>query len=59
MDEQFAKNKLKPGDPGFVYDKVVEFNRDEQEQESNSWDEDMEMDQDEEDDNDYFDDDFV
>jgi hypothetical protein len=44
MDEQFAKNKLKPGDAGFVYDKVVEFNRDEQEQESNSWDEDMEMD---------------
>ena len=26
MDKQFEQNQLKPGDAGFVYDKVVEFN---------------------------------
>ena len=27
MDRDFSKNQLKPGDPGFVYDKVVEFKK--------------------------------
>ena len=25
MDVKFEKNQLKPGQPGYVYDKVVEF----------------------------------
>jgi len=25
MDQDFNKNQLKPGDPGFVYDKVIDF----------------------------------
>ena len=25
MDRDFESKRLKPGDPGFVYDKVVEF----------------------------------
>lgn len=25
MDEEFSKNRLKPGDPGFEYDKQIEF----------------------------------
>lgn len=25
MDKDFGKNQLKPGDQGFVYDKVVDF----------------------------------
>jgi centrosomal protein CEP19 len=49
MDEKFNKNQLKPGDPGFVYDKRIEFVA--QSREDASWDED--------DVNDYFDDDFV
>ena len=28
MDKDFSVNQLKPGDPGFVYDKRVEFGRD-------------------------------
>ena len=27
MDKDFAKKQLKPGDPGFVYDKVVDFSK--------------------------------
>ncbi len=27
MDEKFSKNALKPGDPGFEYDKRVEFKK--------------------------------
>lgn len=27
MDKGFTANQLKPGDPGFVYDKRVEFGR--------------------------------
>ena len=26
MDTEFEKNRLKPGDAGFVYDKQVDFN---------------------------------
>lgn len=36
MDKQFEKNFLKPGDEGYVYDKVVDFKN--QKKESNSWD---------------------
>lgn len=52
MDKEFVKRQLKPGDPGFVYDKRIDFNKkagggggDD------SWDEDNV--------DDYFDDDFV
>jgi hypothetical protein len=38
MDEDFQANQLKPGDDGFVYDKRVDFEPDE----DNDWDEDME-----------------
>lgn len=34
MDVLFNKNNLKPGDPGFVYDKVEEF----EPTEDNEWD---------------------
>ena len=27
MDKDFGKNQLKPGDAGFVYDKVVDFTK--------------------------------
>ncbi len=27
MDKDFSKNQLKPGDQGFVYDKVVDFSK--------------------------------
>lgn len=47
MDIKFQQNSLKPGDPGFQYDKRVDFaNKPKLE---TSWDEN---------DNDYFDDDF-
>jgi hypothetical protein len=39
---------VKPGDPGFVYDKRIDFEN--QKKEDNSWDEDVD---------DYFDDDFM
>jgi hypothetical protein len=48
MDENFNKNQLKPGDPGFVYDKQVDFTK--KGRQDTSWDEEVE---------DYFDDDFV
>lgn len=48
MDQKFSKNALKPGDPGYVYDKRVDFK--EMPKEENSWDEG--------DEDDYFDDDF-
>ena len=38
MDRDFDRNNLKPGDPGFVYDKVVNFERDGSEQYSDDWD---------------------
>ena len=50
MEEKFIKNALKPGDPGFVYDKRVDFKS--MPKQDNSWDE-----EDEDVDN-YFDDDF-
>ncbi len=50
MDQNFHKNQLKPGDKGFVYDKVVEFKKDEKKKLDTSWDEDVD---------DYFDDDFM
>jgi hypothetical protein len=57
MDEKFNKNQLKPGDPGFVYDKRVEFtkkaNDDEDDEGENSWDEGAD------DVDNYFDDDFM
>lgn len=42
MDKDFNKNQLKPGDPGFEYDKRVTFNRDPNEAplEDDSWGED-------------------
>lgn len=45
MDVQFNKNELKPGDPGFQYDKVVDFskNKDEGPLEDDSWGEDDEV----------------
>lgn len=58
MDKQYSKNIVRKGDPGFEYDKVVEFNVKANEAASdNSWDEDEEMDMNN--DNDYFDDDFA
>lgn len=36
MDVGFNKNQVKPGDPGYVYDKVVDFSK--QPKEDNSWD---------------------
>jgi centrosomal protein CEP19 len=50
MDEKFTKNQLRPGDPGFVYDKRVEFTAKTKQQDT-SWDEDN-VDE-------YFDDDFI
>lgn len=46
MDKGFNQNQLKPGDPGFQYDKRIDFNA--AAKVDNSWD----------DDDDYFDDDF-
>lgn len=51
MDEKFSKNALKPGDPGFVYDKRIEFKKNDNEVADASWDEDNV--------DDYFDDDFM
>ena len=36
MDKVFDKNFVKPSDPGFVYDKVVDFSKNNKE--DNSWD---------------------
>lgn len=44
MDKDFAKKQLKPGDPGFVYDKIVDFTKkDDGPLEDDSWDEDEEV----------------
>lgn len=74
MEKKFLQNVLRPGDPGFVYDKRVKYEYDANEAEDNSWDEDDEevpnvkqaTNQFEEDfegiddnDDDYFDDDFA
>ena len=42
MDKDFNKNQLKPGDAGFVYDKVVDFSKlqGDGELEDDSWGED-------------------
>ena len=42
MDKDFNKNQLKPGDAGFVYDKVVDFSKlqADAELEDDSWGED-------------------
>ena len=37
MDKDFGAKQLKPGDPGFVYDKVVEFKQAEGPLEDDSW----------------------
>ena len=37
MDKDFGAKQLKPGDPGFVYDKVVEFKKNEGPLEDDSW----------------------
>ena len=50
MDQNFSKNQLKPGDPGFVYDKRVEFTKKANDKVDESWDEGVD---------DYFDDDFM
>ncbi len=53
MDENFLKNQLKPGDPGFVYDKRIDFTKKpSKEGGDNSWDEGEDVDN-------YFDDDFM
>lgn len=58
MDKQFTKNQLKPGDPGFQYDKRITFEKGES-LDDDSWNEDdEEVKPDEEEDMDYFDDDF-
>ena len=36
MDAKFNENALKPNDPGFVYDKVVDFSR--EQRQTNPWD---------------------
>ena len=40
MDKDFEKNRLQPGDPGFVYDKVVDFTKknDQASEYSEDWD---------------------
>lgn len=56
MDEKFNKNQLKPGDPGFVYDKRIDFSKKTSgggaAKADASWDEDDNVDN-------YFDDDFM
>jgi len=42
MDIKFNQNFIKPQDPGFVYDKVVDFSK--QPKLDNSWDNDEEED---------------
>ena len=42
MEKKFLQNVLRPGDPGFVYDKRVKYEYDANEAEDNSWDEDDE-----------------
>lgn len=56
MDKGYAKNILKKGDPGFEYDKRVDFSKSGKMDElaENSWDEG----EDNFNDDDYFDDDF-
>ena len=62
MDDEFSKNQLKPGDPGFEYDKVVNFSkRPSKPLEDDSWADGPEDDAEEgeyNDENEYFDDDF-
>lgn len=55
MDKEFVAKQLKPGDPGFVYDKVVDFskNRDEGPLEDDSWGEDDGVEEQEQ--NEYYD----
>lgn len=44
MDKEFVAKQLKPGDPGFVYDKVIDFSKqnDDGPMEDDSWGEDEE-----------------
>lgn len=42
MEKKFLQNVLRPGDPGFQYDKRVKYEYDANEAEDNSWDEDDE-----------------
>ena len=37
MDKDFGAKQLKPGDAGFVYDKVVEFKKADGPMEDDSW----------------------
>ena len=39
MEVKFQKNNIKKGDPGFQYDKRVDFKYNAEEAEDNSWDE--------------------
>lgn len=39
MDETFNKNRIKPGDPDFVYDKRIDFEKDVKEKVESGWDE--------------------
>ena len=63
METKFTKNQLKPGDPGFEYDKRTTFEK-QVPLEDDSWEESDEeakpakQSDEEEDDMDYFDDDF-
>jgi hypothetical protein len=52
MDEKFKINNVKPGDKDFVYDKRVDFTKNQAQVEDDSWVEGGK-------DDDYFDDDFV
>ena len=38
MDETFNKNRIKPGDPDFVYDKRVDFEKELKEKVESGWD---------------------
>ena len=39
MEVKFQKNNIKKGDPGFQYDKRVDFKYNAEDAEDNSWDE--------------------
>jgi hypothetical protein len=48
MDKDFGSKQLKPGDPGFVYDKVVEFQKSSAPLADDSWGEDDEVEEEKE-----------
>jgi centrosomal protein CEP19 len=54
MDKDFGAKQLKPGDTGFVYDKVVEFKKNEGPIEDDSWGESDGVAEDKEDEEEYY-----